>query len=65
MRGNQEIENKQEIEDFEMKNDIHRYSDSRNQFSEIFYVDFMSLKFFIFFTYLNIIKIKSEVNVNF
>ena len=65
MRGNREIENKQKIEDFEMKTDIYRYSDSGDRFSEKFYVDFLSPIFFLFFTYLNIVKIKSEVNVNF
>ena len=36
------MENKQKIEDFEIKIDIYRYSDSGNRFSGKFYVDFMS-----------------------
>ena len=53
--GSQEIENKQKIEDFEMKIDIYRYADSRNRFSGKFYVDFMCPIFFFTFIGLNTI----------
>ena len=42
---------------------MYRYSDSRNRFTGKFYVDFMSPIFLFIFIGLNVIQIKSEVNI--